>query len=127
MVEPEETSPGLFKSLRRLATTLVAVFQNRVELFAVEMHEERHRLVEVLVLAGGALVLATLAVLVFSAVLICLFAEPYRICAALGVGVLYVLGAVGLAVRLKERLRTEPFTETLNQIKKDCECLTPPE
>jgi uncharacterized membrane protein YqjE len=127
MVEPEETSPGLFKSLRRLATTLVAVFQNRVELFAVEMHEERHRLVEVLVLAGGALVLATLAVLVFSAVLICLFAEPYRIYAALGVGVLYVLGAVGLAVRLKERLRTEPFTETLNQIKKDCECLTPPE
>ncbi|HWW01305.1 MAG TPA: phage holin family protein [Candidatus Acidoferrum sp.] len=127
MVEPEETSRGLFKSLRRLATTLVAVFQNRVELFAVEMQEERHRLVEVLVLAGGALVLATLAVLVFSAVLICLFAEPYRIYAALGIGVLYVLGAVGLAVRLKERLRTEPFTETLNQIKKDCECLTPPE
>lgn len=126
MGEPEETTPGLLKSLRRLATTLVAVFQNRVELFAVELQEERHRLVDVLVLAGGALVLGTLAVAVFSAVLIFLFPEPYRIYAALGVGVLYLAGAAVLVARLKRRLRNEPFAGTLGQIKKDCECLTPP-
>ncbi len=127
MAEPEETSPGLFKSLRRLVRTLAAVLQNRVELFAVELHEERHRLVEVLVLAGGALVLGTLAVVIFSGVLICLFAEPYRIYAALGLGVLYLGSAVILVFRLKRRLTAEPFAETLNQIKKDCECLAPRE
>ena len=127
MAGPEERPPGLFKSLRKLVTTLAVVFENRVELFAVELQEERHRLVEVLVLAGGALVLGTLAVVVFSAVLICLFAQPYRIYAALGVGVLYLVGAGVLVVRLKRRLQAEPFEETLNQIKKDCECLTPPE
>jgi uncharacterized membrane protein YqjE len=79
------------------------------------------------VLAGGALVLGTLAVVVFSGVLICLFDPPHRIYAALGVGVLYLAGAAVLVVRLKRRLRAEAFEETLNQIKKDCECLTPPE
>ncbi len=126
MSEPEESSPGFLKSLRRLGATLVGVFQNRLELFAVELHEERHLLVDVLVLAGGALVLATLAIAVFSAVVIFLFAEPYRIYAALAVGLLYVLGASLLVFRLKRRLRTEVFAETLNQLKKDCECLTPP-
>ena len=127
MAEFEDHPPGLFKSLRKLVTTLAAVLHNRVELFAVELQEERHRLIEVLVLAGGVLVLGTLAVLVFSAVLIFLFAEPYRIYAALGVGVLYLAAAAVLVVRLKRRLRGEPFEETLNQIKKDCECLTPRE
>lgn len=127
MAEFEDRPPGLFKSLRKLVTTLAAVLHNRVELFAVELQEERHRLIEVLVLAGGVLVLGTLAVLVFSAVLIFLFAEPYRIYAALGVGVLYLAAAAVLVVRLKRRLRGEPFEETLNQIKKDCECLTPRE
>ena len=127
MAEFEDRPPGLFKSLRKLVTTLAAVLHNRVELFAVELQEERHRLIEVLVLAGGVLVLGTLAVAVFSAVLIFLFAEPYRIYAALGVGVLYLAAAAVLVVRLKRRLRGEPFEETLNQIKKDCECLTPRE
>ena len=126
MVAPVEHPPGLFKSLRNLITTVAAVFQNRVELFAVELQVERHRLIEVLVLAGGVLVSGTLAVVVFSAVVICLFAEPYRIYAALGVGVLYLLVAAALVVRLKRRLRAEAFEETLKQIKKDCECLTPP-
>lgn len=126
MSEPEESSPGLLESLRRLGATLVGVVQNRLELFTVELHEERHLLVDVLVLAGGALVLATLAIAVFSAVVIFLFAEPYRIYAALAVGLLYVLGASVLVFRLKRRLRTEVFAETLNQLKKDCECLTPP-
>jgi uncharacterized membrane protein YqjE len=127
MPEFEDRPPGLFKSLRKLAITLAATFQNRVELFAVELQEERHRLVEVLVLAGGALVLGTLAVVAFSTVLIFLFAQPYRIYAALGIGVLYLVSAAALVVRLKRRLRSEAFEETLNQIKKDCECLTPPE
>jgi uncharacterized membrane protein YqjE len=71
-------------------------------------------------------VLGTLAVAVFSAVVIFLFPEQYRVYAALGVGVLYLLGAAALVARLKRRLRNEPFAGTLGQIKKDCECLTPP-
>jgi uncharacterized membrane protein YqjE len=124
---PEETSPGLLKSLRRLVTTLGAILENRVELFAVELHEQRHRMVELLMLAGGALVLGTLAVVVFSAVLLWLFAEPYRVYAAAGLGVLYLAGAIILVLRLKRRLTAEPFPETLNQIKKDCEWMAPRE
>jgi len=116
---PEETSPGLLKSLRRLGTTLGAILQNRVELFAVELHEQRYRVLEALLLAGGALVLGTLAVVVFSGVLLWLFAEPYRVYAAAGLGVLYLAGAMILVFRLKRRLTAEPFGETLKQIKKD--------
>jgi uncharacterized membrane protein YqjE len=40
---------------------------------------------------------------------------------------LYASGAAFLVMRIKRKLRDEPFSETMGQLKKDWECLTPPE
>jgi uncharacterized membrane protein YqjE len=126
MAETEPTSAGLLGSLRRLVRIIGATFQNRVELFAVELQEERYRLVELMLLAGGALVLGLLALVLFSGVIVFAFAREYRIYAAAGLGVVYLAVGAGLVMRIKRVLREEMFSATMQQVKKDWECLTPP-
>jgi uncharacterized membrane protein YqjE len=46
--------------------------------------------------------------------------------AALVLVLLYAFGAAFLMLKIKRKLRDEPFSETVDQLKKDWECLTPP-
>ena len=57
--------------------------------------------------------------------IIFLFREELRIYVAAGFGFLYLLGAVGALFSVKSLLKNglPPFAETLNQVKKDRECL----
>ncbi|HXU75812.1 MAG TPA: phage holin family protein [Methylomirabilota bacterium] len=127
MAESEPTSgSGIMASLRNLFALAVGVLRNRVELFALELHEEKYRLAEVCLLAGSALFLGLLSLILLTGVVLFLFAEPYRIYVAAGFGVLYMGIAIALCLKAKQRLQTPPFAETINQIRKDSECLTPP-
>ena len=49
MDDPPESAPGIFSSLRRLAVGLLATAQNRLELFALELQEEKCRLIELVI------------------------------------------------------------------------------
>lgn len=113
--------------MRIILARLLATFQTRAELFAVELQEERYRLIELLLLAGGALLLGGLALLLLSITVILVFPASARVFAALGLVVIYALGATVLVWKIKRKLRDEPFVETIGQLKKDWECLTPPE
>ena len=105
---------------------VAAVLQNRADLLAVELQEEKYRLVEVLVLVGIALALGMMALFVFTGVIIFAVPAAYRLWVACGLGVVYLLGIVVLWSRVKKVLKDQPFPETITQIKKDWECLTPP-
>ena len=126
MPDSESTSTGTFASIRKLGGIFAAVLQNRADLLAVELQEEKYRLVEVLILVGVALALGMMALFVFTGVIVFSVPEAYRIWVACGLGVVYLLGIVGLWSRIKKLLANQPFPETINQIKKDWECLTPP-
>jgi uncharacterized membrane protein YqjE len=126
MAESESTSTGTFASFRKMGGIFAAVLQNRADLLAVELQEEKYRLVEVLILVGIALALGMMALFVFTGVIIFAVPETYRIWVACGLGVLYLVGIVGLWSRIKKLLANQPFPETINQIKRDWECLTPP-
>ncbi|HTL54132.1 MAG TPA: phage holin family protein [Candidatus Limnocylindrales bacterium] len=115
------------KSLRNVAVHLVASCRTRAELFAVEFQEERYRLIELLLMAGAALMLGSLALLLLSFTLILLFPVGQRIYVALALVLFYGAAAILLVMRVKRRLQDEAFSETVNQLKKDWECLTPPE
>ena len=116
--------PGLLASVRRLASTMLAVLQNRLELLVVELQEERIRLVNALLLAAtvvalGFFTLATAGI----ALLIVVWGE-------FGVGGLLALSGLGLLStvvaywRLRVRLKRWPlFSATLAELKKDRECL----
>src|SRR5690242_11179786 len=119
MAETEPT--GLVGSLRRAVQLIGATLLNRVELFAVEFQEERYRLVELMLMVGGALVLALLSLIIFSGVVVFAFAQEYRIYVAAGLGLVYFAGGITLAVRTRRLLREQPFTETVQQVRKDWE------
>jgi len=57
MADSEATSTGTFASFRKIGGIIAAVLQNRADLLAVELQEEKYRLVEVLILVGIALAL----------------------------------------------------------------------
>lgn len=126
MADPETTNEGIFKSLKRIGGVLVSVLRNRVELFAIELQEEKHRQLELLFLTGSALVLGLLGLGLISGAIVFLFPESARLLAAGGLGVLYLCVMAWLLYRVKKRLPNQPFSETINQLKKDVECLTPP-
>jgi uncharacterized membrane protein YqjE len=126
MTETETTTASTFGSFRKIGGMIAAVLQNRADLLAVELQEEKYRLVEVLILVGIALALGMMALFVFTGVIIFAVPEAYRIWVACGLGVLYLLGIVLLWSRVKKVLKAQAFPETITQIKKDWECLTPP-
>lgn len=126
MAETETKAESTFGSFRKIGGMVAAVLQNRADLLALELQEEKYRLVEVLILVGIALALGMMALFVFTGVIIFAVPEAYRLWVACGLGVIYLLGIVVLWSRVKRVLKAQPFPETITQIKKDWECLTPP-
>jgi uncharacterized membrane protein YqjE len=109
--------------LRQVAATGLGALHNRGELFAVEWQEEWGRRKDFLFAAFGCLFLAGLALVIFTGIVIFLFPQESRLYVAGGFVLLYALGAVWCAFRLKSLLEQVPFSESLNQLKKDREWL----
>ena len=126
MAETEPTGGGFVNLFRQISRTAVAILRNRLELFAVEFEQEKYRQIQFLFLTGGALLLGLLALVLFTAVLVFLFSAPFRLYAAAALGLVYFVAAVALFARAKRCLQSRPFAESINQLKKDMECLTPP-
>ncbi|SRR6266404_2522860 len=120
-------SPGLFDSVRRLLDHALGAFQNRVELLAVEFKEERVNLVELFIYVAASLFFAMMTVIVFTATVILLFSPEWRVYAAGGFCLIYLSGAVWSFLALKTRLKESgvPFSESINELKKDREWLRP--
>ena len=127
MTEDQPNHSTIGQSLNNLGRLVLGTIRNRSELFAVEVQEERYRMVEVLALLGIALVLGLLVLLLVTGVIVFLFPADYRIWAALGLAIIYSIGIVLLILQVKTRMAGEPFTETLTQIKKDWDCFAPRE
>jgi uncharacterized membrane protein YqjE len=127
MADIQSTPPGLYKSFRTVLVRLLATFQTRAALFSVELQEERYRLIELLLLTGGAMLLSGVALLLLSITIILVFRPDLRVYAALALVLIYTAGVVVLVRKIKHKLRDEPFSETIDQLKKDWECLTPPQ
>src|SRR5512146_879396 len=98
MSGPEPPSPGLFRSLRSLAATAVALAHTRLELFGTELQEALAQLVLGLVYAVGALLLAALG-LGFGGIAIVLAAGDHRLQAVVMLAVV-LLALAGLAAWL---------------------------
>jgi uncharacterized membrane protein YqjE len=124
----EHTSSGLLASLLRMADTGLSAVKNRVELFSVELREERARFFEALMWASIALFMAMMAIIVLTATIV-LFSPPEaRPYVTAGFALCYLLGASWAALSLRARLRRGgvPFSETLSQLDKDRACVNSP-
>jgi uncharacterized membrane protein YqjE len=121
MGESEPSHHGVLESLRKLCDQILALIQNRLELFAVELQEEKERLIWVLVLAALVVFLSSMAAVVVTVTIVVLAGERLRGPVLVGLSVLYVAAAVTAFLALRKQLRTAPppFNETVSEFKKD--------
>ncbi len=112
---------GVLDSLRRLAGTLLAAVQTRLELVATDIEEERAWIARMAILAALAGFCLALAVNLAVLFLVVLFWDSNRLLAigALA-GVFAALAlALGLAARSTAARRPRLFSATLAELRKD--------
>lgn len=115
--------PALTSILGRIARAGLGAVRLRAELFAVEWQEERLRMTHVMLFGFCVAFLAMFGLLLLTGIIIFLFPPELRLYVAGGFTLLYWLGAVGSWLGLRTLLNSEPFTETIDQTRKDAECL----
>ncbi len=126
MSSQESRPPGILESLRRICDSALALVQNRAELFAVEVQEQKVRVGRTLLLGAVALLLANSALLVITATVVVLVGEDARVPVLIILSVLYLAATVIAFLLLRNELRSTPppFNGTVSELKKDREWLT---
>jgi uncharacterized membrane protein YqjE len=119
---PNEPPPrGVLESLRTLCDAGLGLLQNRVELIAVEIQEEKARLVKVLILAGAMVLLGNMAAVLGTATIVVLVDKSAQVPVLAGLSLLYLLLALGAFLALRRILRSAPppLKDTVSELKKD--------
>lgn len=123
----EPNSNGVLGSLRRLGDLAVGTVQNRVELFAVELREEKCRLIQAIILTAAAIALGVTALTLLTIGLVVLFWENGRVPALFALGAIYALATVLVVRSLRRSLADKSgFAGTLGELEKDRACLQAP-
>src|SRR2546423_107651 len=120
-LQTDGNGPVLGRLVQKLSSTTIGALQNRVELLAVELGEEKGRLLEMVLVGVGLLFLVMMGLVALTATIVFLFPEEYRIYALGAFALLYLAGAVVAFFMLKGVLKQPPFAETIRQVKKDAE------
>jgi uncharacterized membrane protein YqjE len=127
MSEATDTKPGVWASLKRTLDALLATAHNRVELFAVEVQEEKCRLMEALLCAVAAAVFGTITLTLVTLLVVLVFWENGRLIALGGLSVLYLAGTVLAWRALQSHLKARSaFAGTIDELKRDRACLGTP-
>jgi uncharacterized membrane protein YqjE len=123
-----ETAIGSFKQLaatsRRFAQRLLTIGENRLELFTVEVQEERERLLHAILLALGVAAFGLLAGITLTAAIVVLLWACSPVAILLTLTCLYGAAGVYLYRRLTGLLRDwQTLSASLDQLRKDRACL----
>jgi len=125
MDQPEQPRRSWLDSCRRIKDSLLAIAQSRFELFAVELQEEKLRAFNLLIRVAIALILCVAGLLV---ALAALALALWSVAGYFGLVSLAVV-AFGVGAMLLWRIRNDmqaeppPFQGTIDEFRKDFECL----
>ncbi|RPQ98938.1 phage holin family protein [Pseudomonas aeruginosa] len=114
-------------SLRRFGAAFLGLLHGHVELFGIELQEQKANTLRLLLFAGLALVFALLLLLGLSLLVLIVFWDTNRLAAALGLCLFYVIGSLFCGWRLYQSINDEssPFSATLEELANDRERLLP--
>src|SRR4051812_24943078 len=120
-------STSIIGSLRTLGDGLIASVHDRLELFSVELQEEKFRLVQTFLWISAAVFTGVMAIVFASLTLVYLFWESARIAVLGGLTVLYGGALLSIIVAFRRYLARQPspFAATLQEIGKDRACIQP--
>src|SRR3954467_14163593 len=94
MDTPVPGSSGLLGSLRGFADGLLGSVHDRVELLSIELHEEKHRLGQILILVSAIVFSALLAVIFASFALVVWLWDTARLPVLVGLAIAYTVALV---------------------------------
>lgn len=112
---------GLFQSLNRFATSLVAIAHTRLELLTTELQEEVRQVGAILLWAFIAAFAALIALFLGALAVIFVFWDTHRIAASIGMIVMFLGLAAAAGLMLQKKLRDKPpmLNDTLAELAKD--------
>ena len=118
---------GFIGSLRTLGDGLMASVQERLELFAVELQEEKFRLIQTIIWISAAVFAGVMAIAFASITLVYLFWESARLAVLGGLTLFYAGALVVILVSFRRYLARQPrpFAATLHEIAEDRACILP--
>jgi uncharacterized membrane protein YqjE len=115
----DHQAPGLATLLGRIGRTGLGALRSRAELLSVEWQEEKARLSNLLMLSVGLMFLSVLTLGLVLATVILLIPAAYRAWVMGGLAVLCGAGALLAWISIKKLLQKEPFSESIEQVRKD--------
>ena len=116
---------GYLSSLRSLGDGFLASVQDRLELFTVELQEEKFRLIQTFIWISAAVFTGMMAITFASLTLVYLFWESARLAVLGGLTVLYTgaLVVIIISFRRYRARQPNPFAATLHEIGEDRACI----
>jgi uncharacterized membrane protein YqjE len=120
-------SGGLLGSIRGLADGLLDSARERLELFALELHEEKFRAIQLIIWISIAVFSAILAVTFASLTVVYLFWESARLAVLGGFALLYAAAFVWIVVYCRRLIarQPKPFEGTIAELQHDRACIRP--
>lgn len=127
-MEPRAPSAGFMASLRDFGDGVFASVQQRLELFSVELQEEKFRLIQTFVWISAAVFAGMMAVAFASLTLVYLFWESARLAVLGGLALIYAGALVGIIIAFRAFLARQPtpFSATLHEVAEDRACIRSP-
>jgi len=127
----EKTTPdsaGIIGSLRSLGENLLASVQDRLELFSIDLQEEKFRLIQTFIWISVAIFTGMMAVMFASLTLVYLFWESARLAVLGGLTTFYAVTLVIIIVAFRRFVarQPKPFSATLQEINEDRACIRNP-
>ncbi len=125
MSDGDPKRDGLMAAFRRGGDSLLGLAQSRLELFAVELQEEKLRAINLLIWFSIALALGMAGILVAVGALALFLWGVAGYLGLIGLALVTLAGAAGLLWWLHSRLQTgrTPFSTTVAEFQKDREWL----
>jgi uncharacterized membrane protein YqjE len=125
MESPPAAPTGFLNSFRTLGDGLLAGVQDRLELFTVELQEEKFRLIQTFLWISAAVFAAMMVITFASLTLVYLFWETARLAVLGGLTAVYAGALVAIVIACRRFLARQPspFAATLHEIGEDRACI----
>jgi uncharacterized membrane protein YqjE len=116
---------GFFGSLRALGSGLLATAKDRLELFSVELQEEKFRLIQLFVWISAAVFAAVMLITFASLTLVYWLWESARLAALGGLAIFYLVVLVAVLIALRRFIvrQPAPFAATRQELGEDIACI----
>ena len=126
--EEKGGAAGTFDSVRRIGTSALGLLQNRLSLVAVELQEEKLRVISLLMWVGVALLLAAAGIMVAIAALALFLWERAGYAGLIGLALAALAGGFVMVLWVRRHVMRgpQPFATTVSEFGKDLQCLRPP-